>query len=60
MSSTCHDCRTRCDRDDMHVIKASTLSGRALICDPCHIAEVTRIRDFNRSLRAEGDGRADR
>lgn len=53
MSATCHDCRGRFDREGMHIIKASTLSGRALICDPCHVAEVARIREINRKIRED-------
>lgn len=61
--ATCHDCGSRFDRDAMHLIKASTLSGRALICDPCHVAEVERLREFNLSIRkkrAEIEGACDR
>lgn len=45
--ATCYDCRERFNRDVMHLIKAPTLNGRALICEPCHVAEVARIRAFN-------------
>lgn len=48
--ATCHDCGDRFDRDVMHLIKASTLSGRALQCDACHVAEVKRLREFNLSI----------
>ena len=43
----CYDCGDLAEKDEMHLIKASNLSGRALICGPCHAAEVARIRQFN-------------
>ena len=51
--ATCYYCKHQFDRDAMHLIKAPTLSGRALICDPCDEAEVERITAFNLSLRAK-------
>lgn len=51
--STCYDCSERVDRESMHLIKASTLSGRALICDRCHIAEVDRVTAVNLSIQAK-------
>lgn len=48
--NTCFDCKQRFDRDSMHLIKAPTLNGRALICDDCHQSEVASIREFNRSI----------
>ena len=53
--STCFDCRERFSPDAMHLIKAHALSGRALICDQCHRAEVERIREFNQSIHSKGD-----
>lgn len=55
--STCYDCKERFARDSMHLIKAPTLSGRALICDPCHRAEVARIREFNLSIHKPKEAR---
>ena len=51
--STCYDCKTKHDADEMHLIKAPTLNGRALICDPCHVAEVAQVTEINRSNHAK-------
>lgn len=51
--STCFDCHNRFTPDSMHLIKAPTMNGRALICDQCHLDEVERIREFNRSIHSE-------
>lgn len=51
--STCHDCKGRFDADSMVLIKTSSLSGRALICEECHQAEVAKIRAINIEIQRE-------
>ena len=54
--STCFDCKQKFPADSLHLIKAPTLNGRAWQCEPCHIAEVKRIREFNRSIHNTSKG----
>lgn len=49
----CHDCKQLFALGEMHLIKANNLSGRAYLCDPCHVAEVESIRTFNISLHKD-------
>lgn len=50
--SKCFDCKERFELNELHLIKAPTLNGRAWQCEPCHVVEVKRIRDINQSIHA--------